>query len=139
MELCRNETFGPVVALYPFSTEDEAVELANDTVYGLNASIWTSSPARARRLTARVNAGTVNINEGYASAYASYDAPMGGVKASGLGRRHGVEGLLRYTEARTVAPQAGRLGFEPPAGVPYEKWADILAGALKVMRKLRIK
>jgi aldehyde dehydrogenase (NAD+)/succinate-semialdehyde dehydrogenase/glutarate-semialdehyde dehydrogenase len=139
MELCRDETFGPVVALYPFATEDEAVELANDTAYGLNASIWTSSPPRARRLAARVRAGTVNINEGYASAYASYDVPMGGMKASGLGRRHGVEGLLRYTEAKAVASQAGWLGFEPPAGVPYERWAGLLATALKVMRRARLK
>ncbi|GAA2215390.1 succinic semialdehyde dehydrogenase [Nonomuraea monospora] len=139
MELCRAETFGPVVALYPFSTEDEAVALANDTVYGLNASIWTSSPPRARRLAAGVRAGTVNINEGYASAYASYDAPMGGMKASGLGRRHGVEGLLRYTDAKTVASQAGWLGFEPPSGMPYERWAGLLATTLKVMRRARLK
>ncbi|MGW0200726.1 succinic semialdehyde dehydrogenase [Nonomuraea sp. NPDC003201] len=139
MELCRNETFGPVVALYPFSSEDEVVELANDTIYGLNASIWTSSLPRGRALAARVKAGTVNINEGYASAYASYDAPMGGMKASGLGRRHGSEGLLRYTESKTVASQAGWLGFEPPFGLPYEKWAATLATTLKTMRRLRLK
>ncbi|MET9239302.1 succinic semialdehyde dehydrogenase [Nonomuraea sp. NPDC003709] len=139
MELCRNETFGPVVALYPFTSEDEVVELANDTIYGLNASIWTSSLPRGRALAARVKAGTVNINEGYASAYASYDAPMGGMKASGLGRRHGSEGLLRYTESKTVASQAGWLGFEPPFGLPYEKWAATLAATLKTMRRLRLK
>lgn len=139
MELCRAETFGPVVALYPFSTDDEAVELANDTVYGLNASVWSSSLPRARRLAARVRAGTVNINEGYASAYASYDVPMGGMKASGLGRRHGAEGLLRYTEVKAVASQAGWLGFEPPYGMPYEKWAGVLAGTLKAMRRLGLK
>ncbi|SEG99631.1 aldehyde dehydrogenase (NAD+)/succinate-semialdehyde dehydrogenase / glutarate-semialdehyde dehydrogenase [Nonomuraea solani] len=139
MDLCRNETFGPVVALYPFSSDEEVAELANDTIYGLNASIWTASLPRARRLAARVKAGTVNINEGYASAYASYDAPMGGMKASGLGRRHGAEGLLRYTEVKTVASQAGWLGFEPPRGVPYEKWAGALATTLKAMRRLRLK
>jgi aldehyde dehydrogenase (NAD+)/succinate-semialdehyde dehydrogenase/glutarate-semialdehyde dehydrogenase len=139
MELCRNETFGPVVALYPFSSDDEVVELANDTIYGLNASIWTSSLPRGRALAARVRAGTVNINEGYASAYASYDAPMGGMKASGLGRRHGAEGLLRYTESKTVAAQASWLGFEPPRGLTYEKWANTLAATLKTMRRLRLK
>ncbi|GAA1656515.1 succinic semialdehyde dehydrogenase [Nonomuraea maheshkhaliensis] len=139
MDLCRGETFGPVVALYPFATDDEAVELANDTAYGLNASIWSSDLPRARRLAARIKAGTVNINEGYASAYASYDVPMGGMKASGLGRRHGAEGLLRYTEVQAVASQAGWLGFEPPSGMPYEKWAGLLAGTLKVMRRLRLK
>jgi aldehyde dehydrogenase (NAD+)/succinate-semialdehyde dehydrogenase/glutarate-semialdehyde dehydrogenase len=139
MDLCRNETFGPVVALYPFTTEDEVVELANDTIYGLNASIWTTSLPRGRALAARVKAGTVNINEGYASAYASYDAPMGGMKASGLGRRHGAEGLLRYTESMTVASQASWLGFEPPFDLTYDKWASVLAVTLKTMRRLRLK
>ncbi|MEV0592041.1 succinic semialdehyde dehydrogenase [Nonomuraea cavernae] len=139
MELCRNETFGPVVALYPFGTDDEAVALANDTVYGLNASVWTTDLARGRALAARVKAGTVNINEGYGSAYASYDAPMGGMKASGIGRRHGAEGLLRYTESQTVASQASWLGFEPPFDLSYETWADVLSVTLKTMRRLRLK
>lgn len=139
MELCRNETFGPVVALHPFASDEEAVGLANDTIYGLNASVWTTNLARGRALAARVKAGTVNINEGYGSAWASYDAPMGGMKASGLGRRHGAEGLLRYTEAQTVASQASWLGFEPPPGVPYEKWAGVLSTTLKTMRRLRLK
>ncbi|WP_219467445.1 succinic semialdehyde dehydrogenase [Nonomuraea rhizosphaerae] len=139
MRLCRNETFGPVVALYRFSSDDEAVALANDTIYGLNASVWTSDVARGRALAARIKAGTVNINEGYGSAYASYDAPMGGMKASGLGRRHGAEGLLRYTEAQTVASQATWMGFEPPYGMTYDKWAEILVTTLKTMRRLRLK
>ncbi|MFI7441069.1 succinic semialdehyde dehydrogenase [Nonomuraea indica] len=139
MELCRNETFGPVVALHPFTSDEEAVELANDTIYGLNASVWTTNLARGRALAARVKAGTVNINEGYGSAWASYDAPMGGMKASGLGRRHGAEGLLRYTEAQTVASQASWLGFEPPPGVPYDTWAGVLSTTLKTMRRLRLK
>jgi len=139
MELCRDETFGPVVALYPFDSDEQAVELANDTIYGLNAAIWTSDLARGRALAARIKAGTVNLNEGYGSAYASYDAPMGGMKASGLGRRHGAEGLLRYTEAQTVASQASWLGFEPPFDLSYDTWADVLATSLKAMRRLRLK
>ncbi|MFD1931407.1 MULTISPECIES: succinic semialdehyde dehydrogenase [Nonomuraea] len=139
MALCRDETFGPVVSLYPYSSEEEVLALANDTIYGLNASIWTGDPARGRALAARVKAGTVNINEGYGSAYASYDAPMGGMKASGLGRRHGVEGLLKFTEVQTVAGQASWLGFDPPMGMPYDKYADLLAGLLKTMKKLRLK
>ncbi|WP_327087632.1 succinic semialdehyde dehydrogenase [Nonomuraea sp. NBC_01738] len=139
MELCRNETFGPVVALYPFSADDEAVTRANDTIYGLNASVWSGNASRARALATRLRAGTVNINEGYGSAYASYDAPMGGMKASGLGRRHGPEGLLRYTEAQTIASQATWLGFEAPLGLSNETWADVLSTTLKTMRRLRIK
>lgn len=100
-----DETFGPVVSLYRFDGEDEAVALANEGDRGLNASIWTTDHARGRRLARRLRAGTVNINEGYAAALASIDAPMGGMGASGLGRRQGAEGLLRFTEAQTVATQ----------------------------------
>src|SRR5690606_835514 len=85
---CRhNETFGPVVALYPFDTDDEAVLAANDTEFGLNASIFSGSRRRARRLAGALDAGSVNINEGYRASFGSTDAPMGGMKHSGLGRR----------------------------------------------------
>jgi aldehyde dehydrogenase (NAD+)/succinate-semialdehyde dehydrogenase/glutarate-semialdehyde dehydrogenase len=139
MELCKNETFGPVVSIYRFGDLDEVVAKANDTVYGLNASVWTRDLAKGRALASRIKAGTVNINEGYGSAYASYDAPMGGMKASGLGRRHGAEGLLKYTEVQTVASQASWLGFEPAFGMAYEKYAGTLAGLLKTMKRLRLK
>ncbi|MER5647118.1 succinic semialdehyde dehydrogenase [Streptosporangium sp. NPDC002524] len=139
MDLCRAETFGPVVAIYRFGDDDEAVERANDTAYGLNASVWTRDVPRGRALASRIRAGSVNVNEGYGSAYASYDAPMGGMKSSGLGRRHGSEGLLKYTEGQTISSQASWLGFEPVLGMAYEKYADTLATAFKVMKTLRLK
>ncbi|MFE2132487.1 aldehyde dehydrogenase family protein, partial [Streptomyces sp. NPDC059466] len=87
MTLHDHETFGPVVSVYPFRTVDEAVARANATPYGLNASVWTGNGARGRAVAARVHAGTVNVNEAFAAAWGSIDAPMGGMGGSGLGRR----------------------------------------------------
>ncbi|HEV7907350.1 MAG TPA: succinic semialdehyde dehydrogenase [Pseudonocardiaceae bacterium] len=136
--LCREETFGPVVSVYPFADEDEAVRAANDTQYGLNASIFSRDVKRARRLAARVQAGTVNINEGYASAYASQGGPMGGMKESGLGRRHGSAGLLKYTEPQSVASQHV-LGFDPAFGLSQQRHAALFTLSLKALKALRIR
>jgi succinate-semialdehyde dehydrogenase/glutarate-semialdehyde dehydrogenase len=103
MAVYREETFGPVVAVYLVASDDEAVAQANDTEYGLNASVYCGDTGRGKAIAERIRAGTVNVNDGYSSAWASLDAPMGGMKASGLGRRHGREGLLKYTESQTVA------------------------------------
>ncbi len=86
MSVCTEETFGPVVSVYRFSSDDEAVERANGTSYGLNSSVWTRNARRGREIAARLRTGTVNVNEGYASAYGSVQSPMGGMKDSGLGR-----------------------------------------------------
>lgn len=102
--LHREEVFGPVVYIQAVATIDEAIAHANDTDYGLNASVW-AAPATGRAIAAQLQAGTVNINEGFAAAWASTGAPMGGWKRSGQGRRHGDAGLLKYTETRTVAQQ----------------------------------
>jgi len=138
MKLYRDETFGPVVSVYAFDDDDEAVALANDTSYGLNASVWTREGARGRALAARLHAGTVNVNEAFAAAWGSVDAPMGGMGDSGLGRRHGAGGLLKYTEAQTVAHQR-LLGFAPPRGVPYGLWAKALTAVLKLMKRSGVK
>ncbi|NKZ05855.1 succinic semialdehyde dehydrogenase [Actinomadura latina] len=138
MDLCANETFGPVVAVYKYRDEDEVVARANDTPYGLNASVWTKNAARGRRLAARIQAGTVNVNDGYGAAFASYDSPMGGMKQSGMGRRHGTEGLLKFTEVQTVASQH-LMDLEPPGAIAYDKFADYMASGIKLMKKLRIK
>ncbi|MFF0464614.1 succinic semialdehyde dehydrogenase [Streptomyces mexicanus] len=133
MTLHAQETFGPVVSIYPYRDVEEAIELANSTPYGLNASVWSGNGARGRAVAARLHAGTVNVNEAFAAAWGSIDAPMGGMGDSGLGRRHGADGILKYTEAQTVAHQRVQ-GFYPPARISPEAWAALLTGALKAMK-----
>ncbi|MFD6389063.1 succinic semialdehyde dehydrogenase [Nocardia sp. NPDC060259] len=135
MTLYDHETFGPVVSIYSFGDVDEAVERANATAYGLNASVWTRNGAEGRAVAARVRAGTVNVNDAYAAAWGSVDSPMGGMGDSGLGRRHGADGMLKYTEAQTVAHQRV-LGFGAPTGFSESAWASTLTVVLKGMKRL---
>jgi len=129
------ETFGPVVALYRFHDEADAVARANDGDYGLNASIYSRDTARARRLARRVRCGTVNVNEAFAATFASIDSPMGGMRESGSGRRQGSEGILRYTESQTVAVQR-LLRFAPVLGMSDATYAKVMTANLRVMKKL---
>ncbi|MFJ8446967.1 succinic semialdehyde dehydrogenase [[Kitasatospora] papulosa] len=138
MAVCGEETFGPVVSIYRFSDDDEAVTLANATPYGLNSSVWTKNAGRGHRVAARLRTGTVNINEGYAPAYGSVQSPMGGMKDSGLGRRHGSEGILKYTEAQTVAQQR-LMPLAPAFGMDDEKYAAFMTRGLKAMKAFRLR
>ncbi len=135
MALCTEETFGPVVAIYEWSDEDDIVERANDSDYGLNASIWTEDLERGTRLAKRIETGTVNVNEAYAAAWVALDAPMGGMKDSGIGRRHGHHGFMKYTEPQTVAVQK-HMAMDAPPGVPYWLYAKAMNKVLKVQRKI---
>ncbi|MGC9409944.1 succinic semialdehyde dehydrogenase [Streptomyces sp. DZ1-3] len=138
MTLCCEETFGPVVSVYRFSDVDEVVDRANATPYGLNSSVWTTNARRGREVAARLRTGTVNINEGYASAYGSVQSPMGGMKESGLGRRHGSEGILKYTESQTVAHQR-LLPMAPSLGMDDEKYAAFMSRSLRLMKAFRFR
>ncbi|PPS78068.1 MULTISPECIES: succinic semialdehyde dehydrogenase [Streptomyces] len=138
MSVCGEETFGPVVSVYRFTDEDEVIERANATAYGLNASVWTKNGRRGQEVAARLRTGTVNINEGYAPAYGSVQSPMGGMKDSGLGRRHGSEGILKYTEAQTVAHQRV-LPMAPSLGMDDEKYAQFMSRSLRLMKAFRFR
>ncbi|MFI1866302.1 succinic semialdehyde dehydrogenase [Streptomyces jumonjinensis] len=138
MAVCTEETFGPVVSLYRFTDEDEVVERANATEYGLNASVWSRDGKRAHAIAARLRAGTVNINEAYAAAYGSVGSPMGGMKDSGLGRRHGSEGILKYTESQTVAQQR-LVPLAPAFGMDDEKYAAFMSRSLRAMKAIGLR
>ncbi|MEV1145114.1 succinic semialdehyde dehydrogenase, partial [Micromonospora sp. NPDC049799] len=137
MRMYAEETFGPVIAVYRFDTDDEAVALANDTAYGLNASVFSGSGARGEAVAARIEAGSVNVNDGYSAVWGSIDAPMGGWKDSGLGGRHGAEGLHRFTRVKTVARQRG-LGLAPAYHRPGDRtaaWTRRMTAALRLLRR----
>lgn len=126
------ETFGPLVGLHSVSSAREAVDRANDTEYGLNAVVLTGDDRHGERVAAQLDCGTVNVNDAYHATWASIDAPMGGMKDSGLGRRHGREGMLKYTESQTVATQRGSPVV--PDSVPARWWARGMTAALRFQK-----
>ena len=128
------ETFGPVVGLYRFQSEDEAIALANDTDYGLNASVWSKDIDRARSVARRIESGNVNINDILATAYASKGTPSGGLKQSGVGARHGDQGLLKYTDGQSIAVLKKQV-MEPRPNQAYDAYAKQTQQSLKLMRK----
>jgi acyl-CoA reductase-like NAD-dependent aldehyde dehydrogenase len=98
-KVMQEEIFGPVVAIIPFDTEDEAVALANDSIYGLSGSLWTRDVGRALRVARRMETGMLSINS---SSSVHIEAPFGGVKQSGIGREQGMVALDHYSEYKTV-------------------------------------
>jgi acyl-CoA reductase-like NAD-dependent aldehyde dehydrogenase len=137
MKAYSEETFGPVVSVYPFQSEEEAVIRANDTPYGLSASIWSRDTRRAVRMAQKIRAGSVNVNEPYAAAWASVDSPAGGMKQSGLRPRHGAEGILKFTDSQTVAVQGG-MALGPPPGEDAAAFSRKLTRLVKLQKKLGI-
>ena len=99
MRIAQEEVFGPVLSIIPFEDEEEAIEIANDVIYGLAAGIWTSSIRRAIELPKRIRAGSVWVNTYRA---VSFMAPFGGFKKSGLGRENGQETIQEYLQTKTV-------------------------------------
>ncbi|MCX4160326.1 MULTISPECIES: aldehyde dehydrogenase family protein [Paraburkholderia] len=103
MTIAREEIFGPVLSILAYRSEEEAIEIANDTVYGLQASVFSSNPARARSVASRLDAGRVLIN----GVHHDPLAPFGGHKQSGIGREYGAFGLEAYLEPKTLLGAAG--------------------------------
>jgi succinate-semialdehyde dehydrogenase/glutarate-semialdehyde dehydrogenase len=108
------EVFGPVLPIVPYDRLDDAVRMANDTAFGLSASVWTSDTTRGEQVARRIDAGTVSVND-VAYTYAANETPWGGYKDSGHGHTHGKWGLLEMTRLRHVNVTAPN----PPAGRPW--------------------
>jgi acyl-CoA reductase-like NAD-dependent aldehyde dehydrogenase len=111
MQCMREETFGPTLPIMKVRDAEEALRLANDTPYGLQASVYTKDVAKGERLARQIEAGAVTINEAQLN-YVAFELPMGGWKASGLGTRHGAGGIRKYTKSQTLlttrlAPKRG--------------------------------
>lgn len=130
------ETFGPVVALHRYHAVDEAVRLANDTDYGLSASVWGTDLEEAARVGARIQSGNVSINEGFAAAYAAKGTPSGGVKQSGVGARHGDQGLLKYTDVQNLAVLKKPVMTAPRDPDEYARHRTTTLKAMTLARRL---
>ena len=98
MTIAREEIFGPVLSIMPYDSEEEAVEIANDTIYGLAAGVWSGDPERAKQVARRIRAGQVEVNGGAFNVM----APFGGYKQSGLGREAGTFGLEEFLEVKSL-------------------------------------
>ncbi|MFC4357403.1 succinic semialdehyde dehydrogenase [Halobium salinum] len=136
MTLYREETFGPLVAVYEVDDVKEAVRRANDSPYGLNGSVWTEDERLGEHVAEHLECGTVNVNDAYLATWGAVDAPMGGMNDSGLGRRHGPEGLLKFTESQTVAVNDGPVLGGSPSGFPGAWWERGMTAYLRARRKL---
>lgn len=97
--IARDEIFGPVLSIIPFDTEEEAVTMANDSIYGLAASVWTDNLSRAHRVADAIHAGTVSVNTVDALSAAT---PFGGMKQSGFGRDLSLHSLDKYSALKTI-------------------------------------
>lgn len=103
MRIAQEEIFGPVYCLIPYDDVDHAIRISNDTVYGLESSVWTSDPAAGFAIARRIRCGTVGVN----SHTLDMAAPFGGMKESGLGRECGIEGISDYVEIKSIMPPVG--------------------------------
>lgn len=128
MSIMTDETFGPVLPIMKVRDSDEALRLANDSRYGLNASVWTSQKSNGERLAAEVEAGSVCVND-VITGFAVTDASFGGMKESGNGRRHGAPGIRRFAVEQTIVTD--RFGMKrDPIWFPYTAKGERVAKRL---------
>lgn len=137
MAISSEETFGPVIALYRVQNADEAIERANRSRFGLNASVWPGPTTEAHKVARLLETGSVGINSTLL-IYNSFDVSMGGVKESGLGRRHGKEGILRYTEAQSIVKSvAAGGGYDAlMLRTNSERKVKVVLSLLKIWRRI---
>jgi acyl-CoA reductase-like NAD-dependent aldehyde dehydrogenase len=129
--MAREELFGPVVSVVQVDNEEEGLARANDSRFGLGASVWTRDRARARRVAMRLHAGSVWVND-HAYSYGVCQAPWGGRKESGHGRTHSKHGLYAMTHVKFTDADGGRL--RPPWWYPYsDAMVDGFRGALSLL------
>ncbi|MBV9197156.1 MAG: aldehyde dehydrogenase family protein [Solirubrobacterales bacterium] len=124
MKIMREETFGPTLPIMRVDDVEEGIRLANDTEYGLQASVWTRDLVRGEALARRIEAGAVCVNDAQMN-YSALNLPMGGWKASGLGTRHGAAGIRKYTKVQSLmltrlAPR------REPFMFPYRPWRTLM-------------
>ena len=127
--IAQEEIFGPVLSIITYTDEDDAVRIANGTAYGLSGGVWSATDEHAERIARRLRTGQVEINGGPFNL----QAPFGGYKQSGIGRRHGRDGILKFTEAQTIAAQHV-IGFGGIPGVSDEAFAKGLSLGLRALK-----
>jgi succinate-semialdehyde dehydrogenase / glutarate-semialdehyde dehydrogenase len=137
MPVSREETFGPVVAVYAVRNAEEAIVRANDSEFGLNASVWAGGMKPAKEVARQIQAGSAAINSTLL-IYNSFDVPMGGTKHSGLGRRHAEHGILRYTQAQSIVSSiAAGGGYDGMLSwIKNERIAKLVTVGLRLWRRI---
>ena len=132
MRVMRDETFGPILPIMRVRDEDEAIALANDTRYGLNANVWTKNKRRGTQLAKAIDSGCVVVNDCMLT-YGVTESPFGGMKASGIGRVNGEIGLKGYCQTRSIL--IDRFGGKSePIWFPYTtRKADMLRRAMRLL------
>ena len=148
MRPMQEETFGPTLPIAVFKTEEEAIKLANDSEFGLTASVWTKDLSKGKRIAERIEAGTVCINE-VLYTHGIGQTPWGGFKNSGRGRTHGREGLMELVQPQhihinrlAILPDAWWFPYSPTAAETFRGFAKYFAGgsvvkAMKLLPQLR--